>query len=92
MRVPLTAMPCASTVSHAATVSHAVAWTNASAKIVTAAIAVETVIVVKPAFSAETPEASVVKKTLGWRGALVEKAGRERRVAGLCKNSPRRDK
>jgi hypothetical protein len=85
-------MPCAATASHAATVSHAVAWANASAKIVIATIAVETVIVVEPIFSAETPKASVVKKTLGWRGALVEKAGRERRVAGLCKNSPRRDK
>jgi hypothetical protein len=78
-------------------VSHAVALANASAKIVIATIAVETVvivepIVVEPVVSAETAKASVVKKTLGWRGALVEKAGRERRVAGLCKNSPRRDK
>jgi hypothetical protein len=90
-------MPCASTashastVSHAAAVSHAVAWANASAKIVIAT-AVETVIVVEPIVFAETVKASVVKKTLGWRGALVEKAGRERRVAGLCKNSPRRYK
>ena len=85
-------MPCAATASHAATVSHAVAWANASAKIVIATIAVETVIVVEPIFSAETPKASVVKKTLGWRGALVEKAGRERRVADLCKSRARRDK
>jgi hypothetical protein len=85
-------MPCAATASHAATVSHAVAWANASAKIVITTVAVETVIVVEPIVSAETAKASVVKKTLGWRGALVEKAGRERRVAGLCKNSPRRDK
>jgi hypothetical protein len=88
-------MPCASTASHAAAVSHAVAWANASAHIVIAT-AVETVIVVEPVIVepvafAETVEASVVKKTLGWRGALVEKAGRECRVAGLCKNSPRRN-
>lgn len=83
-------MPCASTASHAAAVSHAVAWANASAHIVIATV-VETVIVVEPVVFAETVEASVVKKTLGWRGALVEKAGRECRVAGLCKSSPRRD-
>ena len=85
-------MPCAAAASHAATVSHAVAWANASAKIVIATIAVETVVVVEPIVSAGMPKASVVKKTLyQCRGALVEEAGRERRVADLCKNSARRD-
>jgi hypothetical protein len=78
--------------SHASTVSHAVAVTNASAKIVLATIAVETVVVVEPIVSAGMAKASVVKKTLGRRGALVEKAGRERRVADLCKSRARRDK
>lgn len=85
-------MPCTCTVSHATSVSHALA----SAKIVIATLAVETVvvvepIVVEPIVSAETAKALVVKKTLGGRGAFVEKTGRQRRVAGLCKNSPRRD-
>ena len=83
----------------ASTVSHA----NASAEIVLATIAVETVVVVEPIVvvetavvvepivSAEMAKASVVKKTLACRGALGEKAGRERRVANLCKNSARRD-
>jgi len=84
-------MPCTSTVSHAATASQAVALANASAKIVIATIAVETVVVVEPIVSAGMAKASVVKKTLGCRGALVEEAGRERRVADLCKNSARRD-
>jgi hypothetical protein len=38
------------------------------------------------------PNASVVEvKTISSRWALEEKAGRERRVADLCKNSARRD-
>jgi hypothetical protein len=78
--------------SHASTVSHAVAVANASAKIVLATIAVETVVVVEPIVSAGMAKASIVKQTLGRRGALVEKAGRERRVADLCKSRARRDK
>ena len=90
-------MPCAPTMSHA------VAVTNASAEIVLANIAVETVVVVEPIVvvetavvvepivSAEMAKASVVKKTLACRGALGEKAGRERRVANLCKSRARRD-
>ncbi len=85
-------MSCAPTMSHASTVSHAVAVANASAKIVLAAIAVETVVVVEPIVSAGMAKASIVKQTLGRRGALVEKAGRERRVADLCKSRARRDK
>jgi hypothetical protein len=65
-------MPSAFTVSHASTVSHAVAV----AKIVIATVAVETVVVVEPIVSAGMAKASVVKKTLGCRGALVEEAGR----------------
>jgi len=78
-------MPCAPTMSHA------VAVTNASAEIVLATIAVETVVVVEPIVSAEMAKASVVKKTLACRGALGEKAGREGRVANLCKSRARRD-
>jgi hypothetical protein len=82
----LMATPCASTVSHASTVS------NASAKIVLATIAVETVVVVEAVVSAEMPNASVVKvKTISSWWALVEKAGRERRIADLCKSRARRD-
>jgi hypothetical protein len=74
-------MPSAFTVSHAVAV----------AKIVIATVAVETVVVVEPIVSAGMAKASVVKKTLGCQGALVEDAGREHRVADLCKNSARRD-
>jgi hypothetical protein len=72
-------------------VSHSAAVANASAKIVIATIAVETVVVAEPIVSAGMAKASVVKKTLGCRGALVEKAGRERRVADVCRSRARRD-
>jgi hypothetical protein len=74
-------------------VSHAAAVANASAKIVLATIAVETVVVVGPAVFAGMPKASAVKvKSIGCRWASVEKAGRERRVADLCKSRAWRDK
>jgi hypothetical protein len=78
-------MPSASAVSHPSTVS------NASAKIVLATIAVKTMVVVEPVVIAEMPKVSVVKETFSFRWALVEKAGRERRIADLCKSRARRD-
>src|ERR1700680_1501285 len=56
----------------------------ASVKIVLGTVAVETVIVMEPVVSAEMQNASVVEvKTISSRWALVEKAGRERRIAEL---------
>jgi hypothetical protein len=73
-------------------VSHAAAVADASAKIVLATIAVKTVVVVGPVVFAEMPKAPVVKeKAIGCRWALVEKAGRERRVADLCRSRNLRD-
>jgi hypothetical protein len=67
-------------------------WPTPRPKIILATIPVKTVVVVKPVVSAEMPKASVVKeKTIGCRWALVEKAGRERRVADVCRSRARRD-
>src|SRR5712664_2868841 len=62
-----------------------------TAVVVEPIVVVETAVVVEPIVSAEMAKASVVKKTLACRGALGEKAGRERRVANLCKSRARRD-